>query len=262
MSNPEFAALAHELREAAHVYAADGDAAARYGAAYMALMDARPRDLADMACGGIPASGSSGSSMMICEITLPGRNRQGRAAAHQDYLVFASSVRQFTQTATDSVLQTSPGGPPMTLPKDVEVLRNIPLFAKVEPAKLKLLALTSERLEYLSGDELFHQGDYGDAAYIILDGKADILVDSPKGAIKVATLGKNIIGEIAILCDVPRTATVVAHGDLETPARVEGWVLPPGHPVSAGWHRSDDRTRHEAASDHPVADCGARAAAR
>ena len=49
MSNPEFAALAHELREAAHVYAADGDAAARYGAAYMALMDARPRDLADMA---------------------------------------------------------------------------------------------------------------------------------------------------------------------------------------------------------------------
>jgi CRP-like cAMP-binding protein len=104
----------------------------------------------------------------------------------------------------------------MTLTKDVEILRNIPLFAKVEPAKLKLLAFTSERLKYLSGDELFHQGDYGDAAYIILDGETDILVDSPKGAVKVATLGKNIIGEIAILCDVPRTATVVAHGDLET----------------------------------------------
>jgi hypothetical protein len=59
--------------------------------------------------------------------------------------------------------------------------------------------------------------DYGDAAYIILEGDADILVDSPKGAIKVTSLGKNdIIGEIAILCDVPRTATVVAHSDLET----------------------------------------------
>ena len=105
----------------------------------------------------------------------------------------------------------------MSLTKDVEVLRNIPLFAKVEPAKLKLLAFTSERLEYPSGDELFHQGDDGDAAYIILEGEADILVDSPKGAIKVARLGKNdIIGEIAILCDVPRTATVVAHSDLET----------------------------------------------
>ena len=51
----------------------------------------------------------------------------------------------------------------MTLIKDVEVLRQIPLFAKVEPAKLKLLAFTSERLQHLPGDELFHQGDYGDA---------------------------------------------------------------------------------------------------
>jgi CRP/FNR family transcriptional regulator, cyclic AMP receptor protein len=94
----------------------------------------------------------------------------------------------------------------MSLNKDVEVLRNIPLFAKIDPAKLKLLAFTSERLRYQSGDELF-----------ILEGEADILVDTPKGSMKVARLGKNdIIGEIAILCDVPRTATVVAHGDLET----------------------------------------------
>ena len=105
----------------------------------------------------------------------------------------------------------------MSLTKDVEVLRNIPLFAKVDPAKLKLLAFTSERLEYLAGDELFHQGDYGDAAYIILEGEANVLVDTPQGAVKVATLGRNdIIGEIAVLCDVPRTATVVAQSNLET----------------------------------------------
>jgi CRP/FNR family transcriptional regulator, cyclic AMP receptor protein len=105
----------------------------------------------------------------------------------------------------------------MSLSKDVEVLRNIPLFAKVEPPKLKLLAFTSERLEYPAGDELFHQGDYGDAAYIILEGEADVLVDTPHGAVKIATLGKNdIVGEIAILCNVPRTATVVAHRHLDT----------------------------------------------
>jgi CRP/FNR family cyclic AMP-dependent transcriptional regulator len=104
----------------------------------------------------------------------------------------------------------------MTLTKDVEILRSIPLFANLESAKLKLLAFTSERLQYLSGAAVFHQGHHGDAVYIILDGKADILVDSPKGAVKVETLGKNIVGEIAILCDVPRTATVVAHCDLET----------------------------------------------
>jgi CRP-like cAMP-binding protein len=105
----------------------------------------------------------------------------------------------------------------MSLTKDLEVLRNIPLFAKVEPAKLKLLAFTSERLEYRSDEELFHQGDYGDAAYIILEGEADVLVDTPEGPITVASLRKNdIIGEIAILCDVPRTASVVARSDLET----------------------------------------------
>jgi CRP-like cAMP-binding protein len=109
-----------------------------------------------------------------------------------------------------------PGALAMSLTKDLEVLRNIPLFAMVDPAELKLPAFTSERLEYLPGDELFHQGDYGDAAYIILEGEADVLVDTPSGAVKVATLGKNdIIGEIAVLCDVPRTATVVAHGNLE-----------------------------------------------
>ena len=105
----------------------------------------------------------------------------------------------------------------MSLIQDVEVLRSIPIFAKIEPTKLKLLAFTSERLHFMDGDEVCRQGDVGDAAYIILDGQADVLVDTPAGAVKVATVGRNdIIGEIAILCDVPRTATVTASTDLTT----------------------------------------------
>jgi CRP/FNR family cyclic AMP-dependent transcriptional regulator len=114
-------------------------------------------------------------------------------------------------------MEGTPGGDPMSLTADAEILGNIPMFAKVDPARLKLLAFTSERLEYPAGEELFHQDDYGDAAYVILSGEADILVDAPHRAIKIATLGKNdIIGEIALLCEVPRTATVVARGDLAT----------------------------------------------
>lgn len=105
----------------------------------------------------------------------------------------------------------------MTLQRDVEVLRGIPLFAKIEPAKLKLLAFTSEHVEYMEGDVLFRQGDPGDAAFIVLEGQADIMVDSAQGPVRVARLGKNdIVGEIAILCDVPRTATVVAATRLDT----------------------------------------------
>ena len=100
----------------------------------------------------------------------------------------------------------------MSIKEEVEVLRNIPLFAKLEPAKLKLLAFTSERLTYEGGQPLFQQGDMGDAAYIVMEGAADVMINTPKGQVKVATLGRHaIIGEIAILCDVPRTATVVAN---------------------------------------------------
>ncbi len=99
----------------------------------------------------------------------------------------------------------------MSLQKDVEVLRSIPLFAKIEPAKLKLLAFTSEHLEFVEGDTLCRQGEAGDAAFIVLEGEADVLVENPGGAVKVATIHRNdIVGEIAILCDVPRTATVQA----------------------------------------------------
>ncbi len=105
----------------------------------------------------------------------------------------------------------------MSLSQDVEVLRSIPLFAKIEPARLKLLAFTSERLSFMAGDQLCPQGDPGDAAYIILAGTADVLVDAPGGPVKVASVGRNdIIGEIAILCDVPRTATVTASSEVET----------------------------------------------
>ena len=103
----------------------------------------------------------------------------------------------------------------MSLNEEVDLLRKIPIFAKIEPSKLKLLAFTSERLTFADGQELFHQGDVGDKAFIIVQGEADVLVDSPNGQLKVATLAKNdLVGEIAILIDVPRTATVRAANEL------------------------------------------------
>ena len=105
----------------------------------------------------------------------------------------------------------------MGLQEEVELLRNIPLFAKIELSKLKLLAFTSERLIYSQDEILFSQGDPGDAAYIIINGEADIVVNTPGGPLVIATLKQNeIVGEIAILCDVPRTATVRAKTELTT----------------------------------------------
>ena len=52
-------------------------------------------------------------------------------------------------------------------------------------------------------------------AYIVLKGAADVGVSSDSGPVKVEPIGRNdIVGEIAILCDVPRTATVLATAPL------------------------------------------------
>lgn len=102
------------------------------------------------------------------------------------------------------------------LKDEVQTLRQIPLFAGVAPAKLKLLAFASDRVSYRTGETLFRQGDPGDAAYVILEGRADILAEAEAGQIKIAVLEDNaIVGEIAILCDVSRTATVRAAAPLE-----------------------------------------------
>lgn len=105
----------------------------------------------------------------------------------------------------------------MNLNEEVEILKGVPLFSKVEPSKLKLIAFTGERMNYAEGQELFHQGDIGDAMYVILGGTADVLLETPGGQIRVAELKKNsFVGDIAILCDVPRTATIRAREPLTT----------------------------------------------
>src|SRR5258706_11577827 len=95
-------------------------------------------------------------------------------------------------------------GTAMSLNEEVEMLRRIQLFSKVEPAKLKLLAFTSERAVFQAEEILFHQGDAADSAYIIVAGEVAVDVESPGGgSTRVARLGKDqIVGDMGILLDV------------------------------------------------------------
>ncbi len=105
----------------------------------------------------------------------------------------------------------------MSLKQEFELLRRVPYFAEIEPAKLKLLAFMSERVAFDAGMRLFRQGDPGDAAYLIIDGEAEVVAETPAGQLVLATLGANeIVGEMAILGNVPRSATVRAKDRLVT----------------------------------------------
>jgi CRP-like cAMP-binding protein len=99
----------------------------------------------------------------------------------------------------------------MTLDSEVQSLRQVPMFREIDPARLKLLAFTSERVQFAEGQRFFSQGDPSDAAYVILEGGASVLLSSPAGEIKVADLGQNaLVGEMGILSETPRSASVTA----------------------------------------------------
>jgi CRP-like cAMP-binding protein len=104
----------------------------------------------------------------------------------------------------------------MELLKEAETLSKVPLFAKLEPSKLKLVAFTSQLMTYDDGEVLFHEGDQPDAAFVIMDGEVEILAETQTGEVVVGTLGKDqLFGELALLNSSPRSATLRAKGRLQ-----------------------------------------------
>lgn len=106
----------------------------------------------------------------------------------------------------------------MSLEQEVELIRRFPIFKKIDLAMLKLLCFSSERLTFQAGQVIFDSGDPGDAAYVIIEGSVEVTVVGPTGqTILLNTLGPNdIVGEIAIFAEVPRTASVTTTTRVET----------------------------------------------
>lgn len=99
----------------------------------------------------------------------------------------------------------------MSIESEVDVVRKVPVFAKMDVPMLKLLCFSSDRLTYEPGQVMFDAGDVADAAYVLIDGYVDIVRITPTGPVVVGKLGPTqIVGEIGIFGDTSRTATVKA----------------------------------------------------
>lgn len=110
-----------------------------------------------------------------------------------------TQIRKLDSTA----LQPGPG---------FTLLESIPMFAVLPAAVLEKLSRDLEQLSVPDATDIVTQGEVGDRLYLVAQGQVDIL----KNGVSVDTTGAgDFFGEIALLRNVRRTATVRAIGDVE-----------------------------------------------
>ena len=94
---------------------------------------------------------------------------------------------------------------------EIQLLRTTPMFALLPVPTIEHLASSLRRRRLPAGMVLFRQGDVGDSFYFVDQGEAEVIGD---GEVVATIAHGDFFGEIALLRDVPRTATVRARTDL------------------------------------------------
>jgi CRP/FNR family transcriptional regulator len=93
----------------------------------------------------------------------------------------------------------------------VETLKKVPLFSGLDDKELQQIASTLRERRYSAGDKVTEEGHGGAGFFVVEEGEADVSVDGKeRGSIGPG----DYFGEIALLNDSPRTATLTARTDM------------------------------------------------
>ena len=100
---------------------------------------------------------------------------------------------------------------------DPEVFRKFSLFAELDERQLERLASIAKPRKYGKDEVVFHADESGDVFCLILSGRVKVTMISPEGKeIILSMLGPgDFFGEMALLTDEPRSATIIAMKPLE-----------------------------------------------
>lgn len=98
-----------------------------------------------------------------------------------------------------------------TIVERVLVMKTVPALADAPDEMLAELAAVMEQQEIPAGTSFIHEGEHGDAMYVIVEGEVEVQV----GGRRIALLGaREVVGELAMFDPQPRSATVTALTDV------------------------------------------------
>ena len=90
-----------------------------------------------------------------------------------------------------------------------------PLLGQLSGHDLRSLLAHSAVVTLIDEERLIRQGEASDAAYLLIEGEVDVLVETAYGSVHLAKLSAgSLVGEIGVFTDVARTATILARGSV------------------------------------------------